>query len=255
MKHTEELMKQVERVVRPIRARRPRKDRMRAELLAHLTDIYEEELARLDNDRAAVEQAIRRFGEPEQLRRQLQDSVPFLERVLFVEFKRGWLGRRETETALQHELRMMRTGLVFVVVFDVSAVTVRSMMGSSVDTGGIVGFTAGVLPNMACLCILLTLLNDGMRKAICRGFAASRSLLRAVVYGVLSSVVVVLSGVGFALSINSKEGYAMLKLSHLPWLIAVALLTPFLLALYAVLTARDIRRFEQDEWRRLEIEQ
>ena len=41
-----ELMVHVERAVRPVRANPARKFKMRQELLAHLTGIYDEELAR-----------------------------------------------------------------------------------------------------------------------------------------------------------------------------------------------------------------
>jgi hypothetical protein len=78
-----ELMIAVERVVRPIQANPRRKMKMRQELLTHLTSAYEEGLTRLGNEGAAVEEAVRRFGNPKDLTRDLQASVPFYERVLF----------------------------------------------------------------------------------------------------------------------------------------------------------------------------
>jgi hypothetical protein len=78
-----ELMVAVERVVRPMRAEPRRKMKMRQELLAHLTSAYEEARARLGNDDAAREEAVRRFGNPADLTRELQASVPIHERVLF----------------------------------------------------------------------------------------------------------------------------------------------------------------------------
>jgi hypothetical protein len=78
-----ELMVAVERVVRPMRADPRRKMKMRQELLAHLTNAYEEGKARLGNESLALEEAVRRFGNPTELTRELQASVPFFERVLF----------------------------------------------------------------------------------------------------------------------------------------------------------------------------
>jgi hypothetical protein len=78
-----ELMIAVERVVRPMRADPRRKMKMRQELLAHLTSAYEEAKARLGNESLAQEEAVRRFGNPTELTRELQASVPFHERVLF----------------------------------------------------------------------------------------------------------------------------------------------------------------------------
>lgn len=80
-----ELNSHVERVVRPIRARPGRKARMRRELLAHLTGIYDEERASLGDDRLALAQAVRRFGDPAELTRELQATVPRVERWLFAE--------------------------------------------------------------------------------------------------------------------------------------------------------------------------
>ena len=78
-----ELMIAVERVVRPVWAGPRRKMKMRQELLTHLTSAYEEGRARLGNDASALEEAVRRFGNPADLTRDLQASVPFYERTLF----------------------------------------------------------------------------------------------------------------------------------------------------------------------------
>jgi hypothetical protein len=72
-----ELMKVVERAVRPVRATRQRKLRMRQELLAHVSAIYEEERSRLGDDDAAFEEACRRFGDPGELSQELDRSVGF----------------------------------------------------------------------------------------------------------------------------------------------------------------------------------
>ena len=77
------LMIQVERIVRPIAATQARKLRMRVELLAHLQSALDEERARsCGDDQAAVEQVKRRLGDPVDLTRELQQTVPFLERHL-----------------------------------------------------------------------------------------------------------------------------------------------------------------------------
>ncbi len=78
-----ELTEAVERAVGPVRAGRARKRRMRQELLGHLWAAYEEERARLGDDRLALNRALARFGDPAELTRELQASVPRAERVLF----------------------------------------------------------------------------------------------------------------------------------------------------------------------------
>jgi hypothetical protein len=66
----------VERAVRPVRASTARKRRMREELLAHVVCVFEEEGARLGDDRAALERTALRFGNPAEVTSRLQESVP-----------------------------------------------------------------------------------------------------------------------------------------------------------------------------------
>ena len=73
----------VERAVRPVRASLGCKRPMREELLAHLVAIFEEEAERLGDERAALDRARQRFGDPEELTAQLQACVP----------RRDWLAR------------------------------------------------------------------------------------------------------------------------------------------------------------------
>lgn len=78
------LRKNVERVVRPIRASTSRKNQMRDELLAHLEGLFAEEKAQRGDDIDAARSALERFGEPGQLTAELQATVPRWERWAFV---------------------------------------------------------------------------------------------------------------------------------------------------------------------------
>jgi hypothetical protein len=79
-----ELMIHVERIVKPIVATQGRKLRMRSELLAHLHAALAEERHRSAGDeRTAIEHAKHRLGEPVELTRILQQTVPIFERTLF----------------------------------------------------------------------------------------------------------------------------------------------------------------------------
>jgi hypothetical protein len=80
----------VERAVRPVRASLSRKPKLREELLAHVSAVFEEERTRLGEERAALEQTAQRFGNPHELTVQLQQSVPasdaihsFLDKIWF----------------------------------------------------------------------------------------------------------------------------------------------------------------------------
>ena len=76
----------IEQLVESIRASGRRRAVMREEILAHLSQAYGEELARCGDESAAQEESLRRFGDLNEVRRQLQASVPLSERWLFTLF-------------------------------------------------------------------------------------------------------------------------------------------------------------------------
>jgi hypothetical protein len=61
---------------------------MREELLAHVGGVFEEECARLGDDRAALERTALRFGNPAEVTSQLQELVPASDSI-----SRFWEGR------------------------------------------------------------------------------------------------------------------------------------------------------------------
>ncbi len=99
-----ELMKIVERSVRPVRSSTPRKRKMREELLAHLSTIYEEELTRSGQASLALREAARRFGTPAELAREFQDTLPIHERISH--FVERFVAYRAPETAARYSLRL-----------------------------------------------------------------------------------------------------------------------------------------------------
>jgi hypothetical protein len=71
----------VERAVRPVRASNSRKRKMREEMLAHVTEVFEEESAKLGEMGAALAQTVERFGDPTELTSQLQKALSMRERL------------------------------------------------------------------------------------------------------------------------------------------------------------------------------
>jgi ATP-dependent Clp protease ATP-binding subunit ClpC len=71
----------VEQAVRPVRASLARKRIMREELLVHVSGVFEEEFARLGEERAALGRTALRFGNPADVAGQLQASVPAGDRI------------------------------------------------------------------------------------------------------------------------------------------------------------------------------
>lgn len=86
----------VERAVRPVQASTATKDRMRAELSEHLELLYQQELDRVSDPAIALEQATRRFGDPQELTRELQASVPHWERWAFSPIPGSTWGQRRS---------------------------------------------------------------------------------------------------------------------------------------------------------------
>jgi len=80
----EDFEAEARRIVHPMAASARRKRIMHEELLGHMLGVYDEEQAHLGDDRAAVAATKRRLGNADELRLQLQASVPFFERVLFL---------------------------------------------------------------------------------------------------------------------------------------------------------------------------
>jgi hypothetical protein len=52
------------------------------ELLAHLTQTYEEELSRTNDESAALQNTLQRFGNLEQLQQELRSSIPLHQRII-----------------------------------------------------------------------------------------------------------------------------------------------------------------------------
>jgi hypothetical protein len=92
----------VERAVRPVRASTHIKRQMREELLAHVTTVFQEEVARLANEQAALERTAQRFGNPAELTGQLQESIPRFDSIRrFAE----WVSFRPGESILRRAVR------------------------------------------------------------------------------------------------------------------------------------------------------
>lgn len=109
----------VERVVRPLVASERRKDRIREELYQHLQMIHEEELLGSDDEDEAARRAVRRFGEPAEIRDQLRELIPWTERALYVDIPilsciERWGDRKLDESSLSHATRITGRALVAV---------------------------------------------------------------------------------------------------------------------------------------------
>jgi hypothetical protein len=116
----------VERAVRPVRASTSLKGKMREELLAHVVGVFEEEAARLGDERTALAQTALRFGNPAEVTDQLQESVPSRDAV-----RRYWEGR-PGEPAWRTAIRFAWVSGTFALLVAVSILALASVTVGSV---------------------------------------------------------------------------------------------------------------------------
>jgi hypothetical protein len=147
----------VEQAVRPVRASFARKRIMREELLIHVSGVFEEEGARLGDDRAALERTALRFGNPADVAGQLQASVPAGDRIR--QFWEGPPGESTLRTASR--LAGVTTVLALVTFAALSA-------AGGVSPWSREALTTGVPVVLALPLYLfgLAFLTDGMEKAL-----------------------------------------------------------------------------------------
>jgi hypothetical protein len=223
----------VERAVRPVRASMASKRKMREELLAHVSAVYEEEAAKLGAGPAALERTELRFGNPAELTGQLQGSVPASDRFArFLEYVFVGPGVSTLRLALRYALlSLLFPGAVLLIAFVVQG---RMEEWPIVVAGSV-------------LALFSVILVDGLRDALFgpRG----RSWRKAALVGMASWFLI--PGVTFALCLTFTGDACSSLLDVLP-LLPAALLTPAALISPACVFAVDAR--SQQEWASLQID-
>ena len=165
----------VERPVRPVRASNSRKRKMREELLAHVVGVFEEETARLGDERAALERTALRFGNPADVTSELQETVPARDAV-----RRFWEGR-PGEPAWRTAIRFAWVSGVFALVIAGFLLAV----GFSFEVGSVGAWPREALIQSLCAVLIvpawlsgLVFLTNFMERALYG--PARRSRLRVV---------------------------------------------------------------------------
>jgi hypothetical protein len=200
-------MKLVERAVRPVRGSIERKRKMREELLAHLTGIYEEELARVKNPTAAPRAAAERFGDPTQLARELNATLPLSERLGYY-FNRN-LVCRPHESASRYMLRFATGLTAFMAVFFCCIVLILVFLKEGWGTTLILARPiVGTLPCFFVDAWLLGVLYIKLRDAICGAPWARKSLSMAFVSGMAIALVSFSTAIAFNVVANLDAMHA-----------------------------------------------
>jgi hypothetical protein len=192
-----EFMVVVERAVRPVQAGPTKKLRMREELLAHLTSIYEEEVAHLGDEAAARAEAIRRFGDPVALTVELQQTVRWNDR-LDARLNRAF-GWRPGESAVRYSVRLsLLIALLILPWLPFALVTagLRRPHDGSVPTTAVLLRLFGGMLLVVPLCVFaLSILSIRIRDAMFGAFGTPRSWLRVAGFAGLSLLTFPLLGV------------------------------------------------------------
>jgi ATP-dependent Clp protease ATP-binding subunit ClpC len=189
-------IKLVERAVRPVRARTAQKRKMREELLAHLTTIYDDERERLSDPAEAFDAAARRFGDPAELARDLERALPAAERLRYhVERRFAW---RAPESAVRFTLRLaLQVFVLFTVPWCLAAALFAARLGWDRTVWTALAPVTALLVILPLDQFLLGLLYIKMRDAFHGAFGARKSPPKALAFAALMAAVVLASGLAF----------------------------------------------------------
>jgi hypothetical protein len=232
----------VETAVRPIRASIAQKRKMRAELLAHLIAVFEEECKRGDES-AALARTAQRFGEATELTRQLQAAVPRGDGLVHaVEWFAGVPTREHVlRRAVRYASVIAIFSALFLVVFGVATGQWRQWT------------TLARLPSLlapfwlAGLAIWGTVLEHWMRHALFG--SGGRRWMRAVGVGLLSWLLLPCLVLTWSIAISGNVLFSVLE----TWpLFPLSLLAPLVLTIIVYACIGEIQYLE--EWASLPID-
>jgi ATP-dependent Clp protease ATP-binding subunit ClpC len=235
----------VERAVRPVRATIARKRKMREELLAHVTAVFEEE-AKLHAESVALERMAVRFGDVGELTRQLQDAIPASDALAYS--MESFVGFNMQEPVLRRALRYAVAGGVFCTCLLAAFILVIGLVKGSwrewVTLARLPSLLAPVW--MATLIFVATFLENGMRQALFG--PGGRSWPRAIAIGLLTWLFV--PSLVLAWSIAISGVFVASVLDTLPLFLTGAL-APVALVIIVTALISEIRYV--NEWANLPV--
>ncbi len=261
-----ELMKAVERVVRPVRASLARKRRMRDELMAHVTALLDEEVRLPSPEGEALSRAVRRLGDPAELTVQLQQSVPAGD-VMARFVDRLWLDSLPRPVLLRAIRNAKVTALLSLSAFSLAVLlsllafsmvvppflAARRMPPFAQSLLAVFIMTGSFTLILSALTFVFTVLENGLRQAV---FGAStRRLGLAILIGLASYLVIpgtaflacwLLDGPSSAITGDDVNDLGVVASAAV-----CALLAPRVLYRVAVRSAEELRY--REEWGTLDV--
>lgn len=177
----------VERTVRPLLACTRRKRKIREELLAHVSAVFEEESARLGDEAAALARTQERFGPAAELTGLLQASVPRID--CLDRFNEDLVGYPSGESALRRAVRLGAVAGTFGFVILGIAILIQALRGQGSEWLTVARIPSLLAPlEVGSLVFCCAWLMHGMRQAL---FApAGRSWLRALLVAAASWIII-----------------------------------------------------------------
>lgn len=195
-------MKVVERVIRPLRASISRKRTIREELLAHMSAIYDQERAKSADREVALQNARERFGDPAELRREIQSSIPYCERFNYLMERQ--LQYRAPESAAHFAYRIALITLILLVpILGLTTLGVTLRYGWTIDVQSLarVMSAIAILTPITQFAIWITYI--GLRNALWGAFESPRSKLRT--FGLTLCIGVVTLLYLWAIDVSAKS--------------------------------------------------
>lgn len=235
----------VERAVRPVKAPVSRKKKMREELLAHVTGIFDEEVSRSADEQAALIQAEKRFGDPSALSRKLRESVPVTDRSAFL-FER-LIEPRVGESLVRRAARHGVTSFVVEAGAFIALSPLFPFFWNSSELGIFISFAMLISIGCGGMMFMGTLLINGLEQVLFS--AAGRSLSKASLLLVVSSVVPVLLYLAF---VFVSDDHKLIDLASTGRILSAAVLFTCILVWLANHSA--IERGHREEWAQLQID-
>jgi hypothetical protein len=204
----------VERAVRPVRASFARKRKMREELLAHVGGVFEEELARLGNERTALERTAQRFGKPAELTEQLEAAVPagdVIDRML---------GGQPGESTLRAATRLAAWNLALSVIVFIAASLLSGLV--TVWPTEAILFTVSSILLLPAFMFSLTFATEWIRQALYEPGRRSRVKAAVLIFAWFAISIFLFEGMwwlsGTGLADGDRVWLTLWLAASIPWM-------------------------------------
>lgn len=231
----------VERAVRPVRASFSRKRKTRTELLAHVSDVFDEELARLGDEQAALARTADRFGQPGELTKQLQAAVPTGDAI--DRFFSGQPG----ESTLFAATRLAAWNLALAVIVFFVATSLSGLLASWPSEA--ILFTVSSILLLPVFMFSLTFATEWFRQAWCEPAQPRRWKVAWITLAWFTYSLALFEGVLWLSGADASNGDFTNRIWLTLWLAASIPWMPWCLAHVA-----DARHRYYQEWASLQIE-